>query len=89
MNGIWVRTQDKKRLVNCKDIEAVGGTVISNYDKEDYFKLGVYQTNERALEVLDSIQSHINNGYITVTENDGYGRVSTRTINDVYEMPKE
>lgn len=92
MNGIWIRTQDKKRLVNCKDIEVIDCIVISNYDKQDYFKLGVYQTNERALKVLDEIQKVIEQNQTIMYE---YVHSESKKIeytypqNVIYEMPKE
>ena len=99
MNGIWVRTQERRRLVDCKDIEVLGDTVISNYDKDDYFKLGVYATHERALEVLDEIQEHIETRIIAdeliiatskqdhIQEEEYLKRM--KKLSCVYEMPKE
>lgn len=64
---MWIRTQDRKRLVYCKDIEMLrlnNGDMnryklVSNYDKQDYFTLGTYPTEARAIEVLDEIQAHV------------------------------
>ena len=101
MSGIWIRTQDKKRLVYCKDIETLGDTVISNYDKEDYFKLGKYETGGRAIEVLDDIQEHIETRVVsdwlmvdmfklpvdTYTHEEYKDKL--KKLSCVYEMPKE
>ena len=89
---IWVRSQDKERLmktngfnyIECDDdkhiINGYGICECDNYD------LGIYTTKERALEVLDEIQEHLdylNIGKINRVDDKGF-RVST-----IYEMPIE
>lgn len=59
---MWIRSQDKKTLVKADKL-------IIGYDKNEkvyeihnvYDSLGTYKSKERALEVLDEIQSCINN----------------------------
>ena len=55
---LWIRSQDREKLVKVDDI-AINGRVIEGYfDKNtEYEDLGVYKSKERALEVLDEIQN--------------------------------
>ena len=60
--SIWVRSQDKKTLVKADKL-------IIGYDKNEkvyeihnvYDSLGTYKSKEKAIEVLDEIQSCVNN----------------------------
>ena len=59
---MWIRSQDKKTLVKADKL-------IIGYDKDEkvyeihnvYDSLGTYKSKERAIEVLDEIQSCVNN----------------------------
>lgn len=68
---LWIRSQDEEFLMKidninlgldldsnepCRLFTFVGGAVTS-------FTLGIYKSRERALEVLDEIQEHIDSGY--------------------------
>ena len=62
---MWIRTQDKKRLIDCKelrikimvDVQHSPYVIVANNDNSEYFKgIAVYPTKERCLEVLDEIQ---------------------------------
>ena len=58
---LWIRSQDKKSLVNTKTIEVCDNDIVV-WDEEKYdikIYLGKYKTQERALEVLDEIQSKL------------------------------
>lgn len=60
--SLWIRSQDKEMLMNCN---AVG--IGLEDDKSIYsngYVLGTYSTREKALKVLDMIQSFINNELI-------------------------
>ena len=52
---MWIRTQDKKHLVQCKGFSIVNNTIIGEYGEW----LGAYSTEEKALKVLDMIQKRI------------------------------
>lgn len=86
MSNLWIRSQDKEALrkVNMgvmywTDID--NRNCIVNIDNATgYSIMGVYQTKERALEVLDEIQNRINE--IANIDDANY-------IKAVYEMPKE
>ena len=92
---LWIRSQDKLGLIICNGIGI--------YEKNKMYELaygfttyGRYKTKERALEVLDEIQSKIAENKCLelmlpkVTDVRGYeeqyGRMFKETI---YQMPKE
>jgi hypothetical protein len=57
---MWIRTQDKKGLIDCTDIRIVNYTDccrIWDYNVDE--TLGKYETEQRALEVLDEIQEQM------------------------------
>lgn len=65
---LWIRSQDKERLVQVKnfdlftdeDIEENDEFRIYTYvDENRSYLLGTYKTKERALEVLDEIQEYL------------------------------
>lgn len=88
MNGVWIRTQDKNRLIFCSDIEVFKASfchhVMSNYDKSDSFSLGTYATRDRAFQVLEEIEAHI-----TALDIMHHGGFNVHQIPVVYCMPKE
>lgn len=58
---MWIRTQDEKQLLNCNRI-FVEGTSIKGEIVEltnNIFTLGSYSTEERALNILNDIQSNL------------------------------
>ena len=61
---IWVRSQNKKRLMKVEMVEIDkqkdGGAIIYSHE----YILGEYKTKERALEVLDEIQNILKPKYI-------------------------
>ena len=68
---LWIRSQDKESLLKIENISInnenwVLGNLISDDNKCicDYWKLGHYETKERALEVLDEIQSKLKQQFI-------------------------
>ena len=104
---MWIRSQYKRILVNsnfvfCKKyITTFNGveevhkyeiyTLQVGYEKPT--PLGIYETEERALEVLDEIQKSIIDSNVTqyeyfYTENQRLVEY-TYKLKTVYEMPKE
>lgn len=69
--GVWIRTKDKERLINCKSLYigiihfgngGKGGNGIESYDiyeDEVIGTLGNYNSKEKTLKVLDMIKNHI------------------------------
>lgn len=69
---MWIRSQDGRRLVqvsylylvsvlNSSDEECIETRIQGGATDEADFELGTYETEERALEVLDEIQNQILN----------------------------
>lgn len=95
--NLWIRSQDREKIVNCNDIVVNGYSIIGYFDKDtEYEDLGNYKSKERALEVLDEIQNKIayNECLKTMTPKvtaikgyeEEYGKLFANTI---YEIPKE
>ena len=108
---LWVRSQDKKSLKRI-NTEIYLRKDLNNYTKGDVFfivsgggKLGEYDTEERALEVLDEIQRLLQPTLFIKDEQESFigkdgniykinveGRKNSETqelSTYVYEMPKE
>ena len=86
---LWIRSQDKMALAKFDLL--ILEKIPENNDKymfiADYYKnMGVYETKERALEVLDEIQNALE-----LDEAFDYtGKVVvTATQSVIYNMPKE
>ena len=73
---LWIRSQDRESLLKvekmfyfntCPEMESAGRNVILNKEwigEKDCIELGEYATKERALEVLDEIQSKLKQQFI-------------------------
>ncbi len=88
---LWIRSQDKEKLLKVNDIAIEMNMIYGYFDKNtEYELLGTYKSKERALEVLDEIQNILKNnqyGYKV----DGLGKKVDIIPNQifVYEMPME
>lgn len=87
---LWIRSQDRTTLIKSYEIyitEQQNKYLIRA--KRTSHILGVYNTIERALEVLDEIQ----NIFSLKIENKSYDEadlvLKAKMLNSVYEMPKE
>ena len=87
---LWIRSQDKESLVQCNnyinyfydDIE--NEHVIGSHG----YTLGVYETKERAIEVLDEIQDElISSDFMPIEKNEEV--VLTCGSARIYEMPEK
>ena len=98
--NLWIRSQDREKIVNCNDIVVNGNSIIGYFDKDtEYEELGTYKSKERALEVLDEIQKLLMPIYQIKSEfkkSELTGNCKWETSqeyvpinNKVYEMPKE
>ena len=75
---LWIHSQDKEKLLKCNDIaiernmiyemETIkfkGYKIVGYFDKNtEYEVLGIYETKERAIEILDKIQDLLQNAYV-------------------------
>lgn len=88
---LWVRSQDKTTLIKSYEIyitEQQNKYLIRA--KRTSHILGVYNTIERALEVLDEIQEFIENrNKIKITQDINGITSEVEDAKRVYEMPKE
>ncbi|WP_195238612.1 hypothetical protein [Romboutsia sp. 1001285H_161024_C4] len=78
---MWIRTQDKKELINTEHIAVEKKRICSQHTT-----LGEYESEQRAIEVLDEIQKELFHGikldYITSG--------GVRHYRDkIFEMPTE
>lgn len=64
---MWIRSQDKKDLINCKNLgirkRLNEHVVVSISECGDFYPLGSYSSEEKALKVLDDIQCRIKYKY--------------------------
>lgn len=83
---LWIRSQDRDKLVLTKGFE----TQYTNYDggcqifavwENNYQMVGKYKSKERAVEVLDAIQTLIEETYDCLD--------NKIVLAPVYNMPKE
>ena len=85
---MWIRSQDKKTLAYCTRLVVVGRT-IQNLPPtgidDDYDVMGVYESPERAVEVLDNIQSQLRSAVEVIrgVSSDNYKQ------HFIYQMPEE
>lgn len=102
--GFWIRSQDKRILIEVKNIFLdvnYDNKRISCIDDDTKIGLGAYKTKKRALEVLDEIHKCIVekelvescNSLLTIVNKNTVNQIN-KTIdivekNAVYEMPKE
>lgn len=100
---MWIRSQDKRKLLKVNSIILEnplnnGETWIRGYfEKNQYAMLGYYKSEERALEVLDEMQSYLENNYLSISDIPQHNnnpwidycpRYITRTTKTVYQMPE-
>ena len=85
---LWIRSQDKRKFVQCKSI-CIGGYVAHKDEKSlwcEQYNVGIYKTEQRALEVLSEIQRYIRPNIVL----DEYGSIKNcYEYSKVYEMPKD
>lgn len=98
--NLWVRSQDREGLLKINDrlfireIANIGYSVENDLCIDDGFiSLGIYKTKERALEILDEIQSKIEDLYAlencSLKKNSCIERSLVMHNFNIYQMPKE
>ena len=107
---LWIRSQDKEDLIEVHNlglaykgkygfmdkIGDIDNYCICEFIDDYHVKLGTYATKERALEVLDEIQTTIRNKYAislkpttVITSIPSEKRYKELNQVAVYEMPKD
>ncbi|MCC0627384.1 MULTISPECIES: hypothetical protein [unclassified Clostridioides] len=82
---VIIRSQDKTNLMKANRIKINGGQVYVVFENSiDTIKIGDYESNKRAIQVLDNIQNFIENGtkYDYITSNK-----IRYNINKIFQMP--
>ena len=85
---LWIRTQDGLSLMKIDNIFLYSGrkgNIATISSGRGILKLAEYKTNERALQVLDEIQGHLEMTDNLKFDNQGM----TVGLKRVYNMPKE
>ena len=90
---MWIRSQDKKQLINADNVvitEIKGKYYIFKECECDNCVLGIYSSEEKALKVLDEIQERIEYpeaSLISPTKLQNYYRLSS--VGHFYQMPQD
>ena len=73
---LWVRSQDKMALMKCTMFDLDNNqTGIYVYNDDNYMKMaGKYKSKERALEVLDEIQSKLKGTFLMKMKDEKYSK---------------
>lgn len=85
---MWVRSQDKNKLIKCSKLY-----IVKNYNDKyeidnEHICIGEYTTKEKALKVMDKIQKLI--AKLTLVELEAYRGFSSYMIGDyesIFQMP--
>ena len=102
---MWIRTQDKLGLTYNTDFR-IGHLVekdVKTGKTEEFWviscvdDLGKYKSKERVLEVLDEIQSYLENNYLSINDMPQHNNgliangltLFSNNKQTVYQMPKE
>ena len=91
---LWIRSQDKETLIKINRLDVDRNKIQANFKSHfsgcDYVILGTYESNDRALEVLDEIQDRMLKSSF-VKKTNGFGDELDIIPNNllIYEMPKE
>lgn len=94
---LWIRSQNRMTLLKFRRIDVQDGYIVC-YEDDGYDNhlvyMGKYETENRALEILDEILNFIENNYESdIPSYSGNmianGRIVLKTRRVVYEMPKE
>lgn len=77
---MWIRSQDRKSLLEIEDVEIDSINQVWGIDKllGKYSMLGEYSTSEKALIVFNEIQDELDSEEFYITD-----------LPDVYQMPQD
>lgn len=89
---MWIRSQNKKSLGDYKEVVVISSSVLGYSNvSDDSTKLGDYETNERAVEILDKIQNQLTNiSKVKESESASYDNsrwLKTEYSEIVFQMP--
>ena len=85
---MWIRSQDRKRLLNASDFH-----VVSSYEGfgiiSCIYALGYYSTEEKAMKVMDMIQNAITGTRFEFTDIVRDCDLAGIEIHNVFNMPQD
>lgn len=85
---MWIRSQDRKRLLNASDFH-----VVSSYEGfgiiSCLYALGYYSTEEKAMKVMDMIQNAITGTRFEFTDIVRDCDLAGIEIHNVFNMPQD
>lgn len=85
---MWIRSQDRKRLLNASDFH-----VVSSYEGfgiiSCLYALGYYSTEEKAIKVMDMIQNAITGTRFEFTDIVRDCDLAGIEIHNVFNMPQD
>lgn len=86
---MWIRSQDKTKLIKAEFIRISGNEIVATCSNTPATKIGEYSSQEKALKVLDMIQSQINMNEEFATQGEQINGTcgSIRLLKFVYQMP--
>ena len=92
--GLWIRSQDKTKIVKVNYVyimESDNHFTIYGETIDSGPIIGIYNSKERALEILNEIQRKLinRNYYYRIDEVVGLVPEETLNTNVIYEMPEE
>lgn len=87
---LWMRSQDKCTLMKATYIYVAREEVCAYDENKCWSAIGVYSSQERALEVLDEIQEHIQKQGQSYILTDEKGQpAGLKEYGNIYEMPEK
>lgn len=86
---LWIRTQSKLSLIKVDHL-LIDNRLEKIIIKSGEWRLGIYDTKERAFEILDEIQSKLNQQFIVKADDIiSYKRIDQEEIRLKYKYNKE
>ena len=90
---MWVRSQNKKVLINANNIRIISDSrsydIICDFYDGEYYYLGEYSTEEKAMKVMDMIQNAITGTRFEFTDIVRDCDLAGIEIHNVFNMPQD
>ena len=90
---MWIRSQNKKVLINANNIRIISDShsydIICDFYDGEYYYLGEYSTKEKAMKVMDMIQNAITGTRFEFTDIVRDCDLAGIEIHNVLNMPKD
>lgn len=87
---LWIRSQDRTVLIKVQDIAVEDKLIVGYIDKAtEWENLGKYASTERAIEILDEIQTFLSGKEIVQKMNSTGGSMNNVYPVSIFIMPKK